>query len=178
MELAPARIRGALSVFPGLWSGICSLTCNIMLQITNKRYPDNYLLPIYVLYGIGGLLFFSILVLPESPWVYGRHNQKEKAFGVLKRLYGNIPGYDYEEEWAIIMRTLVHEKEELERMGANSFTDLFTGLNRRRTLILVGAYFAQMRVFRTINHLCPVTPTTHPASPQATHFTLFPPPPL
>ena len=144
VEIAPNRIRGGLSTFTGLWSGVCNIICSLLLQVCNERYPTFYLLPVYVLWGVAVLMLGSIIVLPESPWVYGRRGEKEQAFKAMKKLYGNIKDYDYEEEWNIICRTLEHERMKLEADGATSYGDLFAGPNRRRTLILVGFYFAQI----------------------------------
>jgi hypothetical protein len=50
----------------------------------------------------------------------------------MKRLYGNVEGYDYEEEYGIILRTIAHEKELLAESKAQSWTHVFRGLNGKR----------------------------------------------
>lgn len=53
----------------------------------------------------------------------------------LRQLYGNVDGYNMEEEYLIIERTIEHEKEFLQH--APSFADVFRGVNlvcRLRTL--------------------------------------------
>lgn len=74
-------------------------------------------------------LIVSYIVLPETPWFYGRKENKEKAFKSMRRLYHNIPEYDYEEEWGVIVRTIAHEKEELAKAKQRDWKEIFTGLN-------------------------------------------------
>ena len=55
----------------------------------------------------------------------------------MKRLYGNIPGINYEEEYEIIRRTLELERERLAENKATPFKDLFVGQNKYRMLVMV-----------------------------------------
>ena len=131
-----------------------------MLQVANKRYPDFYLLPVYVCWGLSALMLAAVLVVPESPWYHARHGQKEAAFKSMKRLYGNVNGYDYEEvracrlktydaliwrqEYGIIQRTLEHEKMELETSGTTRYKDIFSGRNKQRTMIITVFFTAEL----------------------------------
>ena len=51
----------------------------------------------------------------------------------LKRLNGGVKGYDFEEESAIIFRTLAHEKAVTEAQGIGEWRDILTGVNLVRT---------------------------------------------
>ena len=144
VEVAPNRIRGGLATFQGVWSGLIGIVFSAMMYITNLKYPYFYKLPIYVLWGLSGMMLAFIVFVPESPWTYARRGDREKAQKVMKRLYGNIEGYDYEEEWLIILRTLEHEKEVMREQGATKWKDLFIGMNGKRTVLLVGYWFAQI----------------------------------
>jgi SP family general alpha glucoside:H+ symporter-like MFS transporter len=144
IEISPNRIRGGLATFQGVWGGICGVACSAMLQVANKRYPLLYKLPIYVCWGLSAVMICCITFVPESPWVYARWGNKEAALKSMARLYANVDGYDYEEEWGIIIRTLAHEKEVLSQQGATPLKDLFVGHNLKRTLLLVGLFFAQI----------------------------------
>ena len=75
-----------------------------MLQVCATRYPDNYKLPIWVLWGLAGLMLVCIVVVPETPWFYARRGDKTNGMKVLHRLYSNIKGYNFEEEWGIMIR--------------------------------------------------------------------------
>ena len=67
--------------------------------------------------------------MPETPWYYGRRGNKEGAFKSMRRLYSNIPDYDYEEEYGIIIRTIAHERELLAEVQHQSWSAVFRGLN-------------------------------------------------
>jgi hypothetical protein len=70
-----------------------------------------------------------ILIIPESPWwccSTGRHEQGKK---VLSRINGGIPGYDVEEEYAILQRTVLLEQEMAQGRKNEHFTAMFKGVN-------------------------------------------------
>ena len=127
-----------------VWGSISGIICSAMLQVANKKYPTFYKLPIYVCWGLSGLMLAAILIVPESPWFYARHDNKEGAMKSMKRLYGNIPGFDPEEEYGIILRTLEHERFELVQAGATKYKDIFIGQNRLRTTIVTVLFTAQL----------------------------------
>ena len=143
VEIAPNRIRGSISAFQGFWGGTMGILCSAMLQIVNQTRPDFYLLPIYVCWGLAGMMLVSISLVPESPWFYGRHGMKDKCIKSMKRLYGNIEGFNYEEEYDIIQKTQEHERAVLAEQGGTTFRDLFVGQNKWRTFIICMYAFAQ-----------------------------------
>lgn len=103
-----------------------------MMTMVNRHHPQFWLLPIYIEYGLIALMLGCYLVLPETPWYYGRRENREGCFKSMKRLYGNVEGYDYEEEYGIILRTIAHEKELLAESKSQSWTHVFRGLNGKR----------------------------------------------
>ena len=113
------------------------ITCAVMLQITNERAPDFYLLPVYVCWGVSGLMLVAVIIIPESPWAYARQGKKEKALKSMRRLYGNIPDFNYEEEYSIIEHTLNLENHALADQKATYWKDLFVGVNKWRTGTIV-----------------------------------------
>jgi SP family general alpha glucoside:H+ symporter-like MFS transporter len=46
----------------------------------------------------------------------------------LRKLYGNVEGYDFEEEYSIIERTIIHERDVL--VHKPTYLDCFRGVNR------------------------------------------------
>ena len=46
----------------------------------------------------------------------------------LRKLYGNVDGYDFEEEYSIIERTIIHERDVL--VHKPTYLDCFRGVNR------------------------------------------------
>ena len=98
-----------------------------MMQQLNKKHPENYLLPLRILWAPVGLMIIFWAIVPESPWFHARHGNKEKAMKAMKQLYGNVQGYDFEEEYGIIERTIAHERGLLQE--APSIRHVFQGLN-------------------------------------------------
>lgn len=100
-----------------------------MMTMVNRNHPDFWLLPIYIEYGLIAVMLGCYVCLPETPWYYGRRENREGCFKSMRRLYGNVEGYDYEEEYGIILRTIAHEKELLAEAKTQSWTQVFRGLN-------------------------------------------------
>lgn len=99
----------------------------IMMQQLNKKHPDDYLLPMRILWAPIGLMIVFWAIVPESPWFYARHGNKEKAMKSMKQLYCSVKNYDYEEEYSIIERTIAHERELLPE--APNTLQVLKGLN-------------------------------------------------
>lgn len=166
MEIVPNRIRGGMgslinsekknnadrdSDLPGCLvrpecsaeaeltfyrSNIGGIIVSVMMQRLNTNHPDNYLLAMRILWGPIVLMLACWAFIPESPWYHAKRGNKEAAMKSLHRLYGNVEGFDFEEEYGIIARTLEHEKERLN--NAPKFVDIFKGLNLVSILGLVG----------------------------------------
>jgi SP family general alpha glucoside:H+ symporter-like MFS transporter len=67
------------------------------------------------------------MFVPESPWFYARKGNQGAVMRSMKQLYGGVKGYDFEEEYGIILRTIEHEKEKLNNHPR--YNDVFRGLN-------------------------------------------------
>ena len=103
------------------------IICSVMMEQLNRKYPDNYILAMRVLWAPIGLMILFWMFVPESPWFHARHGNKQKAMKAMRQLYGNIKGYDFEEEYGIIQRKIEHEREVLHE--APSYIHIFKGLN-------------------------------------------------
>lgn len=129
MEICATRIRGIVLSAAILWGAIATLLACVMMNELTLRHPLNWHLPVYAAWGPVGLMLFCFLVIPESPWFFARKGDKAKTLKVLHFLYGNIEGYDYEEEYGIIIKTIEHEREQIRINKASGWTDLFKGTN-------------------------------------------------
>jgi SP family general alpha glucoside:H+ symporter-like MFS transporter len=144
MEIAPNRIRGGLILFQAVWSNIGGIIVSLMMQQLNKKHPNDYLIAMRVLWAPIGLMIlcwacksthqlttFSHTddgqVIPESPWFLARKGNKEGAMKALRTLFGNVQGYDFEEEYSIIERTIQHELDTQDHKPA--YMDVFRGTN-------------------------------------------------
>lgn len=77
------------------------------------------------------------------PAYFAVRDQDEKGKAALRRVNGNVQGYDVEIEYAIIKNTIMEERRELRELGmenqgfaqlARSYVECFRGPNARRTL--------------------------------------------
>lgn len=104
-----------------------------MMQQLNQRHPDNYLLAMRILWAPIGLMIICWMFIPESPWFHARRGDKDKAIKSMKQLYGGIDGYNFEEEYGIIARTIEHEKIQLQE--SPKYVHVFKGVNLVSTSI-------------------------------------------
>ena len=111
---------------------IGALVCSVMMQQLNQTHPDDYLIAMRILWAPIGLMILCWVFIPESPWFHARRGNKTQALKAMRQLYGDVAGYDFEEEYGIIARTIEHEKEQL--VETPSYIHVFKGLN------LVSAY--------------------------------------
>lgn len=133
MEVCATRIRGIVLSAAIFWGALATLMASIMMNFLTLAQPMNWHLPVYATWAPVGVMCLCFLVVPESPWFHARRGNKEKAFKSLKTLYGNIPDYDFEEEYGIIIKTIEHERDTIKRNKASGWTDLFKGTNGKRT---------------------------------------------
>lgn len=77
------------------------------------------------------------------PAYYAERDQDEKGKASLRRINGNVEGYDIEVEYAIIKNTILEERREAHALGLDnhsfkqllrSYGECFRGPNARRTL--------------------------------------------
>ena len=109
-------------------SNVGGIICSVMMQQLNQKHPDNYLLAMRVIWAPVGLMIIFWMFIPESPWYHARRENKEKALECMRQLYGGVKGYDIEEEYGIIARTIAHERTVLQ--DKPRYIDIFKGLNR------------------------------------------------
>ncbi|ERS95286.1 hypothetical protein HMPREF1624_08164 [Sporothrix schenckii ATCC 58251] len=141
MEVSPNKIRGGLVTFQAVWSDIGGIIIAVMMQQLNSKYPDNYLLAMRILWAPVGLMLICWILAPESPWFHARHGNKNKALKCMKQLYGGVKGYDFEEEYSIIEKTIEHEKDLL--TSKINTLEIFKGVNLKRTLTVMVLSAAQ-----------------------------------
>ncbi|KAJ5377257.1 uncharacterized protein N7496_004666 [Penicillium cataractarum] len=117
-----------------LQSNAGSIISAVMMQQLNESHPDNYITAVRIIWAPIGLMIFFFIFVPESPWFYVRRGDKEKAMKSLRWLYGNVEGYDFDEEYNIIAKTIEHEREAL--AAEPKYIHLIQGVNLKRTLTI------------------------------------------
>lgn len=75
-----------------------------------------------------------IWIVPESHLYYARKGDVTRAKQSMRRLYGNVAGYDIEHEYRVIEHGIEAEKELSRASKESSFLEIFQGTNWRRTL--------------------------------------------
>jgi len=85
----------------------------------------------------------TVLTLILLPAYYAERDQDEKGKASLRRINGNVKGYDVDVEFAVIKNTILEERRELNELGLESrgfkhllrsYLECFKGHNAARTL--------------------------------------------
>jgi hypothetical protein len=77
--------------------------------------------------GLMGIIY--LLILPETPWWCARKGRTEQGKGILRKLYGKIPGYDVDVEYAVISDTVAREVALAKKNAEVAWSAIFKGVN-------------------------------------------------
>lgn len=127
MFIGPPAVQYLTVTETHIRSGIGSIICSVMMQQLNQKHPENYILAMRILWGPISLMILCWAFVPESPWFHARRGNKEKTMRAMRQLYGGVEGYNFEDEYWIIVRTIEHEKTVLQEKPR--YFDVFKGLN-------------------------------------------------
>ena len=157
------QFRGA---FLGMFSmsfAIGQFTSSIGLQILNSTTPDKYLHAFYSEFVYFGLFGLAVLYLPESPcesilpiiihternyvdgsaaWLVLR-GQDEKAKRMLNRLVGNVPDYDLDHEFAVLLAEVQDSQALSLKSASTDWLALTKWQNLRRVIAATLPYTFQ-----------------------------------
>ncbi|KAK4039656.1 general substrate transporter [Parachaetomium inaequale] len=141
-EVAPIALRVYLTTFINM----CWVIGQFFAVAVNKgsvgRDDDYaYRIPFAVQWVWPVPILAAIIFAPESPWWYVRHGRRDDAKKSLLRLTSrNQPGFDADETIAMMEHT--NELEKSMKEGVR-FRDCFSGIDLRRTEIVVGIWLVQ-----------------------------------
>lgn len=76
-----------------------------------------------------GIALIILPCIPETPRFYAQRGKHEKARKVLKQVYGNVPGYDLEHEYGIILKEIEDGKLLARNQESVTLLDCFRGTN-------------------------------------------------
>lgn len=138
-EIAPDKIRGFfVALYPFFWA-IGILAGGVGVYVGSIVRPTDWKAPLYAQFVFLGLFLPFLVLAPESPWYLARKGDNEKAKRSLRRLFGNVPSYDVDEEYSLLLSAI---KVELESANVNKdepawkvYASCFQGVNLRRTLL-------------------------------------------
>lgn len=127
----------------GVWNTFGKFLAPLILLICEKIDPKEYKVPILTQWAFLGLMLPIFIWLPETAQYYAERDQDEEGKETLRRINGNVPGYDVEVEYAIIKNGILEQrrrKNELEGYNLSwrellwSYLECFRGNNFKRTL--------------------------------------------
>ncbi|OAA56261.1 sugar transporter [Niveomyces insectorum RCEF 264] len=142
-EWSPANIRGSMVLGYGFWNSIGKFFAPLFLTIIEDTKPLDYKIAILTQWAFVGIMLPIFLWLPETPAYYAARDQDEKGKATLRRVNGNVDGFDVEIEYAIIKNTVLEEQYRQRELGIqdqsfremlDSYVECFRGPNARRTL--------------------------------------------
>ncbi|KAF9878618.1 hypothetical protein CkaCkLH20_04110 [Colletotrichum karsti] len=142
-EWSPVNIRGAMIVAYGFWNVIGKFLANLVLMLVQETNPLDYKTPILTQWGFLGVMLPIFLWLPETPAYFAERDQDETGKEILRRVNGNVEGYDIETEYTIIKNIVLEERRVRQEFGFDdmglkqvllSFAECFNRSNVRRTL--------------------------------------------
>ncbi|KAH7363304.1 general substrate transporter [Plectosphaerella cucumerina] len=134
-ETAMPQFRGALLGSFSLFFAIGQLFLAVGLKILNDTSPMNYRNIFYSEFVMFALWLVPMFYLPESPVWYALNDRPEDAKKSLRRLIGNVEGYDVDHEYACI-KYEADESSRLQRQHSdNDWRSFFSRTNLKRTII-------------------------------------------
>ncbi|KAF5559111.1 general substrate transporter [Fusarium phyllophilum] len=142
-EVALPQFRGALLGSFSLAFALGQVFLAIALKVLKETNPMAFRHIFYSEFVFTGLWLFPMLYLPETPsnmedvpWYApkGRHDEGKKA---LKRLVGNVEGYDVDREYSVIQYEMDESSATAKSSNENSdWKALFTNkINMKRAVI-------------------------------------------
>lgn len=81
-----------------------------------------------------GLFAIVTIIIPESPAWLCMHDKHDKAKRALRRLVGNVDGYDVDHEYACIRQEIETSIELAKTHGSTDWSALFKWINFKRCL--------------------------------------------
>ncbi|KAL2830722.1 general substrate transporter [Aspergillus pseudoustus] len=134
-EMSLPQFRGTLLSSFALSMTLGQLFLAIGLKVLDATDPLNYVNMFYAELIFMGLWMFPLLFLPDSPAWYagkGRHEEGKKA---LRRLIGNVEGYDVDHEYAVVQQEVEESLRQTRAQASISWVALTKRPNLRRLFL-------------------------------------------
>lgn len=134
-EITTPAFRGIHLAFFSFAFALGQLFSSIALEVLEKTKPLAYKNAFYSEFVIVGIWIPIMLFLPESPVWYCKNGRDDQAMRSLRRLVGNVPGYDYEHEYAVLKQEVAESEVLASKSSSMSWLACFKGTNLRRTIV-------------------------------------------
>lgn len=160
-EVAMPQFRGTLLSSFSLFFALGQLFLAIGLKVLEDTNPLAFRNVFYSEFVFLGLWVVPLILLPETPGMFepnlksappsdaidlvwlagkGKHEQAKKA---LRRLVGNVDGYDLEHEYKVLLQELEQSAAAAQKASQYSWKALFTKTNLKRAVIATLPYTFQ-----------------------------------
>ncbi|KAI8224198.1 Alpha-glucosides permease MPH3 [Colletotrichum sp. SAR 10_86] len=135
-EIAMPQFRGALLGSFSLAFSLGQVFLAIGLKILEDTNPMHFRNIFYSEFVFCGLWIIPMLLLPESPAWYASKGKHEEAKKSLRRLVGDVDGYDVEHEYAVMRYEIDQSIALSQSLGGDSdWKALMTPINLKRAII-------------------------------------------
>ncbi|KAH6695908.1 general substrate transporter [Leptodontidium sp. MPI-SDFR-AT-0119] len=134
-EIALPQFRGALLAAFSMAFALGQVFLALGLKLLQETSPLKFRHMFYSEFVFTGLWLIPLLYLPESPAWYcskGRHDEAKKS---LRKLVGNVEGYEIEHEYSVLRYESEHSKHLAETVGSTDWKALCTKNNLKRCII-------------------------------------------
>ena len=132
------------------WWTVGSFFSYIALQTMAKTKPYHWLEPIYTQWAQIGIMLAIYLVLPESPAWCVTANKIDRAKAELRKLNGQVPGYDIDHQVQLLVLAVEHERDVAAEQRREHWTAIFRGTDGMRTLISLWTNMSQQFIGLTL----------------------------
>lgn len=133
-------------MFYTFWFTLGALMGLIALRQMSLDDPNNWLTPIYTQWAQVGIMFIIFVLLPETPvWCASRGNE-ERAKASLKKLNRDVPGYDSDYQYKVLVMLHEHERAVAAEQNREAWHSIFRGVDGRRTLAALWAGLSQQLI--------------------------------
>ncbi|KAH7353178.1 general substrate transporter [Pyrenochaeta sp. MPI-SDFR-AT-0127] len=134
-EIALPQFRGALLAAFSMAFALGQVFLAVGLKVLEETDPVKFRRMFYSEFVFTGLWLIPMLYVPESPAWYcskGRHEDGRKA---LRRLVGNVEGYDVDYEYSVLQYETDQSRDLAEASGTSDWKALRTKTNIKRCII-------------------------------------------
>jgi hypothetical protein len=118
---------------PHRWS-IGAFFAPLSLSLFKKTDPNNFKTPLFIQFGLLGVMAIIFVLLPESPWFLVTKGKLEQAHKNLTLVNGGVKGYDVDYELRVMVNTIEQERRIASTFGEQSlfqrYVDCFRGVNK------------------------------------------------